>query len=154
MEPDSTAPPHRVFRSVATMRAAVLGTAIAIGCVVLAVVPGRAQIAGFVFAPLFLLMTWRVWNAGIHVESDGVKIVTVFLSRRVRWQDIDHFAVMPFGRYPYVGHVVLLDGRKLGTFGLATSSRRTEANRLRVQWPIDQLNRILAEQRPAAGQDG
>lgn len=32
-------------------------------------------------------------HTGIHVERDGVKVVTVFLSREISWGDIDRFAV-------------------------------------------------------------
>jgi len=92
--------------------------------------------------------------AGIRVGSDGVKVVTAFLSRRVSWDEVDRFAVLPLGRFPYVGYVVLRDGRKFGTFGLSTSSRQTEANRLRVQRSVDDLNQVLAERREATGQPG
>ena len=62
-------------------------------------------------APPLLLMSWRAWVAGIHVEADGVKVVGFLLSTRFRWDEIDHFAVLPLGGYPYVGHVVLRNGR-------------------------------------------
>jgi hypothetical protein len=72
----------------------------------------------------------------------------------VSWDEVDRFAVLPLGRFPYVGYVVLRDGRKFGTFGLSTSSRQTEANRLRVQRSVDDLNQVLAERREATGQPG
>jgi hypothetical protein len=92
-----------------------------------------------------------MWMAGIHPDAHGMKIVTVFLSRQASWSEMDHFAVMPLGRFPYVGYVVLRDKRKFVTFGLSTSSRRTEANRLKVQRQIDEVNRVLADWRDAAG---
>lgn len=84
---------------------------------------------------------------GIRVGSEGVKIATLFLTKSVTWPQVDHFAVLPIGRYPYVGHVVLRDGRKLGTFGLATSVRKSERNRLQIQRQVDQLTKILADER-------
>lgn len=51
--------------------------------------------------------------SGIHVGGDGVRVATTLVSRRVSWIDIDHFAVLPPGRLPYVGYVVLRDERKL-----------------------------------------
>ena len=65
-------------------------------------------------------------GSGIRADRDGVTIVTLFLSRRIPWRDVDHFAVLPLGRSPNVGHVVLRDGSKFGTFGLSTSARNTE----------------------------
>jgi hypothetical protein len=121
---------------------------------ILAITGGRGKIAALVGAVLLFLLAWRLWMAGIRVGSDGVKVVTVFLSRRVSWDEVDRFAVLPLGRFPYVGYVVLRDGRKFGTFGLSTSSRQTEANRLRVQRSVDDLNQVLAERREAAGQPG
>jgi hypothetical protein len=143
---------RRVFRASGTTWAAlglIAGTA---GCVVLAVVPGKGQVVGAVLAVVFLLSAWRMWNAGIQVDADGVKVVT-FLggSRRVAWEDIDHFAVLPLRRYPYVGHVVLRDGRTLATFGLSTDLEKTERNRLEIQRPIDELNETLADWRQTNG---
>ena len=92
---------------------------------------------------------WRIASAGIHVDSDAVTVATTFSSHRVSWQEIDHFAVLPRGRYPYVGHVVLRDGRTLATYGLSTSGRMTERNRLAIERPINNLNAILADWRKA-----
>lgn len=55
--------------------------------------------------------------------------------------------MLPLGRYPYVGHVVLHGGRKYGTFGLSTSSWASEQSRLKIQRAIHELNRALAERR-------
>lgn len=143
----------RVVRSVSTTRAAVGVSAAAIGAVVLAVVPGKAQIVGVVFAVAFLLTAWRAWVAGIHVEADGVRVVGILGSRRFAWEKIDHFAVGPFAGYQYVGHVVLRDGRDIGCLAIAAATRpHGERHRLEVQRPIDQLNAILAAWRSSSGQ--
>jgi hypothetical protein len=102
---------------------------------------------------LCFLIAWRAWVTGIHVEADGVKVVGFLLSRRFRWEEIDHFAVLPLGGYPYVGHVVLHDGRQVGTYGIGAPGRpksKAEQFRLRVQRPVDELNQLLAEQRGGA----
>lgn len=99
-------------------------------------------------APLFLLMTWRIWVTGIHVEASGIKVVGFLLSRRFSWQEIDHFAVLPLGGYPYVGHVVLRSGRQVGTYGIGAPGRpqsKAEQFRRQVQGPVDELNQLLAE---------
>jgi len=149
---------RRVYRSVSTGRWAAGTSVAAVGFCVLAVLPGKVHVAGFIGAPLFLLMAWRAWTAGIHVEADGVKIVGFLASRRVRWGDVDHFAVLPLGNYPFVGHVVLRDGRQFGTYGISAAARpksKAEQFRLQVQGPVDELNEVLGEQRgagrPAAG---
>ena len=148
--PSSAPHSRRVYRSVSTTRAGVASSVVAVGMCVLVVVPGGGRTLGFIGAPLFLLLTWRTWNVGIHVEADGVKVVAFLASRRVQWEDVDHFAVLPLGGYPFVGHVVLRDGRALGTTGLSAPARpksNTEQFRLEVQRPIDELNQVLTERR-------
>lgn len=144
------APHRRVYRSTSTARWAVATSVATIGFCVLAAVPGSSQGLGFVLAPLCLLMSWRIWVTGIHVEAGGIKVVGFLLSRRFRWDEIDHFAVLPLGGYPYVGHVVLRDGRKVGTYGIGAPGRpksKAEQFRLQVQGPVDELNQVLVERR-------
>jgi hypothetical protein len=104
-------------------------------------------VAVLVIAAIVLLMAWRMWHTGIQVRTEGVRVVTLLLSRRVAWEDIDHFAVLPLGRYPYVGFVVLRSGRKFGTFGLSTSTWAGEQGRANIQRPVDALNKALADWR-------
>ena len=87
---------------------------------------------GFVLAPLLLVMSWRAWVVGIHVEAGGVKVVGFLLSKRFRWDEIDHFAVLPLGGYPHVGHVVLRNGRQVGTYGIGAPGRPKSRRRLSV----------------------
>jgi hypothetical protein len=142
-------PPHRrIYRSASTARWAIGGGVATAAFCVLAVVPTRTQGLGFVMAPLLLLMTWRTSVMGIYVEADEIKVVGFCLSRRFRWDEVDHFAVLPLGGYPYVGHVVLRDGRKVGTYGIGAPGRpksRAEHFRHQVQQPVDELNQVLAE---------
>jgi hypothetical protein len=145
-------PRSGVYRSVATTWAGVGSLAGAAVFFALALTGGRGSVAAYVIGALLLVVAWRMWIAGFRVEADSVKVVTLFRSRRVSWSEIDHFAVMPLGTYPYVGYVVLRDGRKFGTFGLSASSRKAEANRLRVQRPVDALNQVLADRRASTGQ--
>ncbi|MEA2210431.1 MAG: hypothetical protein QOF83_379 [Solirubrobacteraceae bacterium] len=133
------------YRSASTAWSALAALASGLVFVVLAVVNSRGQAAALVVAGVMFLLTWRAWTAGIHIEEDGVRIVGVFVSRRVGWDDIDHFAVLPLSRYPYSAHVVLRNEHKLGTLGLATSPDPSEMSRLRIQQAVDELNRILSE---------
>lgn len=145
---------RRTYRSVSTLRAAVGATAAAVGFAVVAVLPGGAQGLGLTLAPICALTAWRAWVAGIRVEARGIKVVGFLLSRRFRWEEIDHFAVEPLGRYPYVGHVVLRNGRHVGTYGLGAPGRpqsKAEHFRGQVQRPVDELNALLADQGAVPG---
>src|SRR5262249_24845738 len=101
---------HRVFRkshSLAwTLASTVLITA---GCIVDAALStqakswiGDAALAAVVWATFLFLS-----RAGVHVQSDGVHVVNVFRTRRLRWDEIERFEVAPAGRYPFAGHVIL-----------------------------------------------
>jgi hypothetical protein len=137
----------RVYRSPGTRWAAVGGTAVGAVLLVIAATGVRGWVAVLVGGILMLLLAWRMWMVGIRVLADGVVVATVVGSRRFVWSEVDRFAVMALGRSPHVGYAVLRDGRKYGTFGLSTSVRQTEANRLRVQGPVDELNQILEQHR-------
>jgi hypothetical protein len=96
-------------------------------------------------------MGLRMVFVGIRPRANSVVVATFFGSRSVKWEDIDHFAVMPLGRYPYVGTVVCRTGRKLQTFGLSTSAwQGGEKSRTRIERPIDELNKVLDEHRSTA----
>jgi hypothetical protein len=139
---------RRVYRSPSTIRGAIIATAGLIGVGVLAALPGRGQIVGFIFLAPWLVGTWRSWTLGVHVEADGVKVVGLVLSKRIRWEDIDHFAVLPAGNYPYVGQIIRRDGGPpMPVLGLAAG--RGERFRPGVQKPVDELNLVLAEVREA-----
>jgi hypothetical protein len=139
-----------LYRAESTTRAAAFTTAVLVGLIVLAVVPGRAEIAGYIFAPLWLVATWRAWRLGVHVEADGVRVVGFLGSKRVAWEDVDHFEVRPWGKYPYVGYIVLTGARMPVTIvGITTAGGKTDRHRLQAQVPIDRLNGALAEWREA-----
>jgi hypothetical protein len=136
---------RKIYRSRSTTRWAIISTATAVGCAVIAFIPARIHVFGWVAGPLFLVAAWRMWASGIRVGDAGVRMVSYFGSRQVGWDEIDHFAVLPLGQYPYVGHVVLSDGRTIGCLALAAPGwPKRESSRLKVQEPIDELNQILA----------
>jgi hypothetical protein len=121
--------------------------------VVLAAVPGPAEAVGYVFAPLWLIATWRGWRLGVHVEADGVKVVGFFASKRVPWNDIDRFELRPWQRYPYVGHVVLSGPRSaIPIAAITTAGGANDRHRRQAQEPIDRLNEALARWRSVNAQ--
>jgi hypothetical protein len=143
---------QHVYRSGGTTLAAI-GAAISTAVLLaVAILSQRGHVAAAAIAAILALMTWRTWNAGIQVEQDGVKVAPTLASRKVPWPEIDRFAVPPLGRHPYVGHVALRDGRRFGTFGLSTSSRKTEHNCLAIQRSIDNLNAALSDWHDADGE--
>jgi hypothetical protein len=138
---------RRTYRATGTAWAAGGGL---VGAGVFAVVgftTGRGHVAALVGVAILLFIAWRMWHVGIQVGTDGVRVATFFLSRRVAWKEIDHFAVLPLGRYPFVGFVVLRSGRKYGTFGLSTSSWAGDKGRANIQRAVTALNDALADWR-------
>lgn len=119
--------------------------ALTCGSVALAIVPGRAQPVGYIFAPLCALLTWRLWMLGAHVEPAGVKVVGYLFSKRTPWEEIDRFEVQPFQNYPYAGHIILRNGDERLIPGLEVGRPKTERGRQKVQQKVDELNRELAD---------
>jgi hypothetical protein len=116
--------------------------------ILLAALPGRGHWAWLAAAALMALLTWSLRRMGICIEADGVRVIALFWSRSVRWEQIDRFVVAPAAGYPFIGHVLLRDGTDLWTFGLSAAGwPRTERRRLQVQRPVDELNRVLAQSR-------
>lgn len=137
----------RVYRSASAIYGALLATAALAGAIAIAVVPGRGEIVGYIFAPIALAFAWRAWRWGVHIETDGVKVVGSFVSKRVTWEEIDHFDVRPWQRYPYQGHVVLKNGRPIPIFGISAGRPESERHRRQAQEPIDRLNEALEQWR-------
>ncbi|HZE04156.1 MAG TPA: hypothetical protein VE127_02965 [Solirubrobacteraceae bacterium] len=124
-------------------------TACLVGTLAIAVVPGKGQIVGYIFAPLAAVCTWRVWNLGVHVEANGIKVVGSLVSRRVAWEEIDCFDVQPWLRNPFQGYVVLRgSGSPIPILAISGGGMGSdEARRLRAQTLIDALNELLEEWR-------
>ncbi len=142
-----------VYRSVSTTRAAVFATAGLVGFIVIAALPGRGEIVGYIFAPVFFLVATRWWRLGVHVETHGVKVVGSLLSKRIAWEEIDRFEVRPWLRYPYQGYVVLTGGRAVPILGIGAAGRpksKDQRHRRQAQEPIDRLNEALAQWREAS----
>jgi hypothetical protein len=125
-----------------------------LGTVVIAFLPSRIHVAGYITAPVMAIVAWRCWTAGIHIEAAGVKVVGILLSKRFSWGEIDHFAVLPFGTNPYVGHCILRSGRSVPCLGIsAAANPETERRRRQVEKPIDKLNRTLEAWRASGDLD-
>jgi hypothetical protein len=137
-----------MYRSAGTLRAAILATAVPPAFIVLGLVKGGLIVA-FVLAGLLAVLAWRIWHWGIRVRADGVQVVTLLVTRTVRWDEIEKFYVGKFSSYPFAAYVLLRDGRKLVSAGISTSQPGTEGHRRQVQGPVDELNAMLADWREA-----
>lgn len=114
--------------------------------IVLAVLPGRSEVAAIVWAPIWVVGTWRAWRRGVHIDANGVTVVAFLASKRIAWTDIERFALMPAGRYPNVGYVVRTHGkppvRAMGIIGPRDNPEEAQRN-------IDALNDELAKHQGA-----
>jgi hypothetical protein len=104
------------------------------------------RVFGLVFGVLWATWTFRLFRMGAYPRVDGVKIVGFFFSRSVPWGDIDHFAVLPAGRYKTVGHFVRAGHHQpIPIFAISPGSWWGKDPVGRAEAQIDGLNRELAE---------
>jgi hypothetical protein len=127
------------------MQAAIMWDVACVGCLVVAVIPGKVQIVGLIFLCPCLFAGIRFWQTGVHIDETGVRVVGYVFSRRTAWSEIDHFEVKPASLWPFVAFMVRKDGRSSPIAGL--TAPRPESNRPKVQQPVDELNELLARKK-------
>lgn len=151
--PVATTTRNGPYRTIGTVRVKWGATAVIIVLPFVAIASGKIPVFWIIFGILWLVVTWRAWILGVYVEQDGVRIVQYMTTKPVAWEDIDHFAVLPAGNYPYAGQIIIRGRtRPLVIAGMGAAARpNPEAKRLQVQKPIDELNAILAEWREQTG---
>lgn len=141
----------RLYRSPGTAYTAIATFVGTIVCAVEGIQPGKGRWVLVIGAVTLGLMSWREWTGGIRTRPDGVKVIGMLVSKRIPWREIDHFAVLPMGRYPWVGHVVLRDGRQIGSVALSLAGPPSTEKRIsRLQGKIDELNQALEQSRRSA----
>ena len=101
---------RRTYRSTDTAIAAAGSGLAAVAFAVIAASSGSTPVAA-VFAVLMLAFGLRLSMVGIRADANSARVVTFFKTRSVAWVGIDHFEVLPMGRFPYAGQVVTRDGR-------------------------------------------
>jgi hypothetical protein len=142
-------------KSVYRASGAVLGVAVsgacflAVGALALSA-NSRGRPVYVVGAVLLLWLTMRMIRLGVHVSDGGVNVVNYVRSTRIAWADVAGFDVRPYSYWRFVGHVVRRsDGRAIPILAMAGTGvlrGETEKGRERVQKPVDELNRLLAQQ--------
>ncbi len=96
---------------------------------------------GSICAALFFAVTWRALICGVHIDPGGIKVVGFFVTRRLPWADIERFAVLPRGSYPWIAHVIVKGRhRPLPITGIGAG--RGEKRRPQVQRRVDELNEL------------
>lgn len=121
-----------------------INSALIVAGILVLVLSSRAQIPGVILLVIGIVMMWRTYNLGIHIRTDKVKVCHWIGSRTLTWEDIEHFEVAPFGKYPYVGRVILKGGKEVVSLGLSTGRKK---NARFVEDPIAALNAVLDEKR-------
>jgi hypothetical protein len=123
---------------------------VAVGCAIVVALSRHtgARVFAGLDAVVCCVLAWRMWLIGTYVEPSAVRVVNYLRTIRVPWAEIEHFAALPAGQYPYVGHIIRKQGRApVVMMGIESSPDESEENRRRVQAAIDPLNRALEEWR-------
>lgn len=85
------------------------------------------------------LAAWQGGHAGVWAGADDILIVhPVWARRRVRWAEIECFAVQPFNQW-MVAWVVTRAGDEIPCQGISSGRRRTQ----RVDVVVEKLNALL-----------
>lgn len=129
-------------------RAAILPglTALAIAVAVPFIHHGQVECILLVIAALGLVA--RMLLLGVWREAGGVVIVSYLRTRRVEWEEIDHFERRPGVNFPFVGVLVFRGHRApLPIVALTTNKRSTPENQRKVDGAVELLNQWLDEAR-------
>jgi hypothetical protein len=146
--------PNGVYRTRGQFVGIVAGTLFAAGAITLAVLPGKGQIAGWIFVVPLTYLAYRAWLFGVRVRDDGIVIGAFLSSRKVSWSEIERFTCEPSGPYPFVGRLIRSDGgRPLIMSGIDAGRRPTKKSRIDAQATIDLLNAELARHRGTPAPD-
>ncbi len=147
----SASRPHGVYRTRDQLFAIALGAGGTAGLLVLAVLPGKAEVVGYIFIAPWAYAAWRAFYWGVRVRDDGIIIGGFLTSRRVSWAEIERFTVESAGPYPCVGRLIRKDGKRpIVLIGIDAGRRPTKKSRVDTQAKVDLLNAELARRRGGA----
>lgn len=90
---------------------------------------------------------YRVSRTGVLVEADKVVVRNIWRTIEVAWDDIDAFAVAPFGLWWTTGYVHLRDGANIITWGIQGRNRFLFNDNGWTSAAIARLNGELAQRR-------
>jgi hypothetical protein len=89
----------------------------------------------------------RLMRAGVVVGNGDIVIRNTFSSRRLSWDQVDHFEVEPMW-LGTIGVVHLGSGEKLQIWGIQAPNRSLFAKSSEATGPVAQLNALLEQRRP------
>ncbi len=138
----------RVYRSRDARNATIVGVIMATGFILVAIIIDGGGVAAYVCAGFLVLLAWRTWRIGIHVEPGGVVVASWLRTRRIASTDIERFSVRPLGSFKNVAHVDLRSGRNVPILGLIGGGSGGRAARA-VQQHVDELNATASHQTAA-----
>jgi hypothetical protein len=95
------------------------------------------------------LWVWRLALAGVYVRAEGVRLVNPWQTRSIPWNDVRAFTLERWGLFPAIGVVELTDGSRIPIFGIEAPNPLTRPRNRDAQKLIDELNHLLAMNRPA-----
>lgn len=100
---------------------------------------GLGDYGWVVLGPLGSLVAWQIGHAGVWAGQDDILIVhPVWGRRRVRWADIERFAVRPFNQW-MIAWVITRTGEEIRCQGISSGRKRTQ----RVDVVVEKLNEVL-----------
>jgi hypothetical protein len=117
------------------------GLALAFVMAVAAVASPKGNLAIGVCCCLMVVVSVRLWMTGVYLRGNGIRVVNPYSSKTVPWDEVDSFAVAPFGQYRYGAYMVRSRiGGRIPIFALA--SKRMGPGR-DPQKSVDELNEAL-----------
>ena len=143
---------RRVYRTNDARWVIAFYTAMACGWVVAALFPSAAQ--GFCIGCAAFFGIWAiwVWQYGVHVTGEGVRVVTILRSMRVPWSEIARFELVARDSRKYFAVVKRGERTMVMSSALCTPVRpeaKVERYRRDIEAVIDDLNKLLAERSPS-----
>ncbi len=105
--------------------------------------PGLQLVAAWAVTTIgFLSGLWLILRAarcGVRVSEEGLKVVNPFRTDFIPWHQVAGFSIGPWGPYPGIGWVELVDGRRLHVWGIEIPNPLIRPHNAGAQRVIDQL---------------
>lgn len=103
---------------------------------------------------ILCVVSYRLFIAGVYVDSRGIEVVNIFGRVRIAWAEISDFTLGSYGRTPQMGYVVLQDGSNRPLHGIrgAGSGMALSLTARSAEHLIDELNELKVLNQRGSGQ--